>query len=375
MTTVDYLVVGSGLTGSTIARLLADDRREVLLLERRAHPGGNVHDFMHASGIRIHTYGPHYFRCSDREIWEFVNRFSSFYPHEPIVKLLVDNRYENWPLNRRLLGQNRDWRPSRRPGAPKNFEEACLQQMPRRVYEKYVEGYTRKQWGMDPRLLNAKLADRIRINEDHQTTLTPHYLHQGLPTLGYTALMANMIADIPCRFGVDYLKHRSEYRARKALIFSGSIDEFFGFEAGRLSYRGQQRRHQFLPDVDWHQPCVQVNHPDVREKAIRTLEWKHLMPLDQRPRGEGTVITKEYPFTPDQTDNFEYPVPIAANARLHRHYRLCAATVRNLIVCGRLGTYTYLNMDKAIGCAMQVAARLCEQRPPEPSQWSSLLAV
>jgi UDP-galactopyranose mutase len=174
-----------------------------------------------------------------------------------------------------------------------------------------------------------------------------------------------MITGIPCRIGVDYLKHRSEYRARKALIFTGSIDEFFGFEAGRLSYRGQQRRHQFLPHLDWYQPCVQVNHPDDREKAIRTLEWKHLMPLAQRPRGEGTVITKEYPFTPDQTDNFEYPMPTATNARLYRHYRLCAETVPNLIVCGRLGSYSYLDMDKAIGCAMQVAARLCERRPPE----------
>ena len=134
----DVLVVGSGLTGTVIARTLADAGRSVLVLERRAYQGGNVHDHYHPSGIRIHTYGPHYFRTNDDDLWSFVNRFSSFYPYEACLKSWVDGRYENWPIAasyiRRSVGPG--WEPEFH-GEPKNFEEASLSIMPRLIYEKF----------------------------------------------------------------------------------------------------------------------------------------------------------------------------------------------------------------------------------------------
>jgi UDP-galactopyranose mutase len=363
MTSADYLIVGAGLTGSTIARMLHDQGREVLVLDRRHHVGGNVHDSLHPSRIRLHTYGPHYFRCSSRRVWEFVSRFSAFYHYEATVKSLVEGRYENWPVNRACFGQFAGWQNSRSTAVPANFEEACLQKMPRPVYETFVQGYTRRHWGVDPRHLHPGLAGRIRINIDYETTLTPRHFYQGLPTEGYHSLMTNMLEGIPCSLGVDYLENRSAYKARRALVFTGPIDEFFGFDAGRLGYRSLERVHEFLPGADWFQPCGQVNHPDARDhEALRTMEWKHLMPDYLQARLRGTLITGEFPFTPDDPDRFEYPVPTAAHAKLYRRYRRRARAVPGLIVCGRLGSYRYLDMDAAIGLAMRLADTLIHSK-------------
>lgn len=140
---VDYLIVGSGLTGATIARLLTDAGREALVVDRRPHSGGNVHDAVHDSGIVVHTYGPHYFRTGSDELWDYVNRFGRFYKFEARIQSLVDGAYENWPVAesyiRRTVGL--DWKPEFM-GTPSNFEEASLSMMPRVVYEKFIKGYT-----------------------------------------------------------------------------------------------------------------------------------------------------------------------------------------------------------------------------------------
>jgi UDP-galactopyranose mutase len=359
MNAVDYLVVGSGLTGSTIARILHDHGREVLVLERRHHVGGNVHDSLHSSQIRVHTYGPHYFRCSSKRIWRFVSRFADFYPYRATVKSLVDGQYANWPVHADLFDLFPGWKHSRPAGAPTNFEDACLAKMPRPVYDVFVGPYTRRQWDQDPRELGPELAGRIRINGADETTLTPGQAYQGLPVQGYCGLMARMVDGIPLSLGVDYLQDPPAYRARKALIFTGPIDEFFGFDAGRLGYRSHRRLHTFLPRSDWFQPCGQVNHPNgATHGPLRTLEWKHLLPGDQQQGIHGTLITREYTFTPEDPNQFEYPVPTARNARLYRHYRRRAQAIPKLVTCGRLAAYRYLDMDKAIGSAMLVAKKL-----------------
>lgn len=358
-TRADYIVVGAGLTGGTIARLLADQGREVLIVERRNHLGGNVHDSTHHSRIRVHTYGPHYFRCSSRRVWDFVQRFSRFYRYEATVKAVVHGSYQDWPLNRSMLSNFPDWEKSRPAGPPKNFEEACLLKMPRTLYEEYVRGYTRKQWGVDPSTLDAELAERVRMNDQRHTTLTPEHRFQGLPALGYAGMVENLLAGIPCVLGTDYLKNRSEYQARKALVFSGSLDEFFGFDAGRLGYRSQRRILRYLPDAEHYQPCAQVNHPLSGEASpLRTIEWKYLMPPDERSQTHGTVITEEHPFAPDDPNQFEYPMPTAQNRNIYEEYSRRAAAVPNLIVCGRLGCYRYFDMDHAIERAMAIAETL-----------------
>lgn len=367
MTTADYLIIGSGLTGGTIARLLADQRREVLILERRQAVGGNVRDFVHPSGIRVHSYGPHYFRCASPRIWQFVQRFAEFVPYKAVIQSYVNGQHAEWPLQRGMFKRYPNWEKEAPRGTPQNFEEACLQRMPKPLYEAFVQGYTRRQWGIDPRELEAELARRIRINEDHQVALTPEHPFQGLPKHGYSSFMESLVAGLPCQTGIDYLHHRHEFTARKGLIFTGAIDEFFGCDEGRLAYRSQARRHEYYPDKERFQPCVQVNHPTAPDgHPIRFLEWKHLMPEPERARLQGTVVTSETPFSPVDSDEYEYPMPLARYEQRAQRYAARAAAVPNLVICGRLGEYRYLDMDQAIGRAMLMASRLLG-RPIESS--------
>jgi UDP-galactopyranose mutase len=358
---VDYLIVGSGLTGAVIARRLVDAGRDVLLVDRRAHLGGNVHDHAHPSGIRIHTYGPHYFRTSSEALWEFVNRFAEFYKYEPALKSVVDGQYENWPIAasyiRRTIGAT--WSPGF-SGTPLNFEEASLSMMPRSIYESFVRGYSEKQWGVPAASLSASLARRFDVREDDEPRLMRHK-HQGIPCQGYSSLMSNMLSGIPVLLQCDYLQHRGAFDVRKLTVFTGPIDEHFGFDLGRLSYRGQQREHEYLADVAWAQPCGQVNNPDASTGPhIRTLEWKHMMDRQYAERIRGTVLTREIPFTPQDPERYEYPFPDDANAKLYQQYRARAASCDKLLICGRLGEYRYYDMDQAIGRAMLLAEQLLE---------------
>lgn len=355
---VDYLIVGSGLTGATIARTLKDAGKEVLVLDRRSHLGGNVHDTFHPSGIRIHTYGPHYFRTSSEAIWNFVNRFSKFYKYEAKLKTLIDGEFQNWPVSKDYVEElcGKDWKPGF-TGTPSNFEEASLASMPQPIYEKFVKGYTEKQWGVKATSLSASLARRFTVHKGDDPRLMPHK-YQGIPENGYAAFMTSMLEGIPLELNIDYLKNRQRFEARKLTVFTGPIDEYFDFDLGRLGYRGQQRQHQYLSDVDVYQPCGQVNNPDPNNGPhVRILEWKHMMNPELTSQIQGTVITSETPFTPEDAEQYEYPFPDSANDALYQRYRERADQIPQLLIAGRLGEYKYFDMDQVIAHALM----LCEK--------------
>jgi UDP-galactopyranose mutase len=359
MLSVDYIVVGSGLTGATIARLLTDSGREVIVLERRAHMGGNVHDILHQSGIRVHTYGPHYFRTGSQRIWEFVTRFASFYEYKAEILSWVDGCFERWPVVKscliRLAGK--DWSPGFN-GVPTNFEEAALSTMPQVIFDKFVKGYTEKQWGVPVHTLAVDLARRFDIRADDDVLLSRH-TYQGLPSEGYHSWMKKMLDGIPVYLRTDYLKSKEEFRYKKSLIFTGPIDEMFSFSHGRLKYRGQRRIHRYFPDEDSILPCAQVNNPDpANGPHVRTLEWKYMMPPDFAKNSVGTMITTETPYTAQDPNDYEYPFPDADNRRLYQIYAQIAKQVPKLVLCGRLGEYRYHDMDQAIGRAMMITRRL-----------------
>ncbi|MEI9864113.1 MAG: UDP-galactopyranose mutase [Limisphaerales bacterium] len=358
----EYLIVGSGLTGAVIARTLADAGHSVLVMDRRTELGGNVHDHWHPSGIRVHTYGPHYFRTNDDRIWAFVNRFSRFYKYEAALKSWVDGHFESWPVAgsyiRQTLGT--EWQPEF-TGQPDNFEKASLAMMPRIVYDKFVKGYNEKQWGVPAHTLSANLAKRFDVRADDEARLTRHQ-YQGIPVDGYAALMRRMLEGIPTKLNTDYLTARDAFKPRKKIVFTGPIDEYFGGDLGPLKYRGQRRTHDYLPDQEFAQPCGQVNNPDLANGPhIRTLEWKHMMPADSIGQIRGTVLTREVPVTSSDPNDHEYPFPDDANQRLYQAYRERARAIPNLLVCGRLGEYRYYDMDQAIGRALILARQLINQ--------------
>ncbi len=363
---VDYLIVGSGLTGAVIARTLADAGREVLVVDRRHHMGGNVHDHAHESGIRIHTYGPHYFRTASSRIWDYATRFADFYRYEPC--LLTDVGLEQlapWPIAgswiQKYVGAN--WKPEF-TGTPSNFEEAALSIMPRLVYEKFIKEYNEKQWGVPSHTLSAKLCGRFDVRHDDEPRLKPNCKYQGIPVPGYAEWTRRMLQGIPVLLNYDYFQRRFDITARKWLVFTGPIDEFFDFEVGKLTYRGQKRQHTYHADVPGYiQPCGQVNTPlHAGGPHVRTLEWKHMMDPAFGPKIRGTVLTTETPFTPTEPAEYEYPFPDDANAQRYAEYRRRADALDNTLIAGRLGEYRYYDMDQAIARAMALADRVLHDR-------------
>jgi UDP-galactopyranose mutase len=176
--------------------------------------------------------------------------------------------------------------------------------------------------------------------------------------------MTEMLGGIPVLLNCDYLKSRNDFRPSAMTIFTGPVDEYFGFDQGRLAYRGQQRSHEYLPEVGLALPCGQVNNPDPAHGAhIRTLEWKHMMEPASAQNIRGTVLTRETPITPAQPEDYEYPFPDDANARLYAAYRERARAIPDLLVCGRLGEYRYYDMDQAIARAMMLAQRILQREP------------
>lgn len=365
MTCVDYLVVGSGLTGAVVARALADAGREVLVVDRRPHSGGNVHDHAHDSGVRVHTYGPHYFRTSSDRVWEYATRFAPFYRYEAALLSDVGGELVPWPVGGGYIARTvgADWRPEF-TGTPRNFEEAALAIMPRPIYEQFVKGYNEKQWGVPASALSAALCGRFDVRRDDDPRLKPNAKYQGIPEPGYAEWTRRMLDGIPVVLNHDHLARR-DYEARRWLVFTGPIDEYFGFDLGKLVYRGQRRAHTYRPDVSgFAQPCGQVNNPThAGGPHIRTLEWKHMMRPDLAAGIRGTVLTTETPFTPDNPSEYEYPFPDEANARLYREYRRRADALDRVLVCGRLGEYRYYDMDQAIARAIALADRVLHDRP------------
>lgn len=371
-------MVGAGLTGITIARLAADAGYHVLVLERRAAVGGNIRDALHPSGIRYGLYGPHYFRTSSRRIWDFVNRFAVFRQFAAEVKTMVAGHLEDWPITADYL--DRSFGPHWLQLVPiyhradiGNFEDACLAELPRRAYDDFVRDYTAKQWGSDPRDLEPGLAGRFEIRAKRPDGSTDRRLKrstwQGVPADGYAALAEAMLADtgpgrVEVHCSIDYLRHHKRVPAGPLTVFTGAIDEFFGFQFGRLRYRAQQREHSWLAEPTIY-PTVQTNIPNAAVPWIRVIEWRHMLP----EQGDGTLLTNEYPYSPSDADAYEYPFPSAADRALYQRYRKRAAAFPGLIFAGRLGEYRYLDMDQAIARAMKrftvkIQPRL-EGRPSE----------
>ncbi len=318
-------------------------------------------DYKHESGAMIHKYGPHYFRCGSEKIWNFLNRFTSFYNWSAELKSKVEDDYLNWPVNQSYIEKiaGKEWDLFK--GEPKNFEEACLAKMPKELYERFIKGYTEKQWGVKATELDKELANRITINKANVNTLTPNHKWNALPANGYTEMVSNLLQDIKIELNVDYLTSKEKVKANKLLIFTGPVDEFFDYKFGKLKYRGQNRKVEYLKDVNQYQPCIQVNYPNAEDPRIRTIEWKHLMAEEKKSSIKGTVLTHETPFTPENSNQYEYPFPDKINKSLYEKYKAEADQLSDTLICGRLGEYRYYDMDQAIGRAMNLASKVLEK--------------
>lgn len=375
MTTKRVLIVGAGLTGATIARTLADAGVSVEVVEKRDRVGGNCADYLHEAGCYVNFYGPHYFRTNDVRIWEWANRFADFYPYEARLKTWVDGKYEDWPIQEeyvlrvtnQLRGGSRDWCPFYNDAEGViNFEDMCLTKMPYAVYQKVVEPYTRKQWGCDPKTLDAALAARVEVRTDGDTRLKK-CKYQGLPRGGYTAWITKMLEGIKVHTGVDWMTPGQPVATFSligdmTLVYTGPIDALFGYDLGRLKYRGQRRQTEWFNGLvsPFIFPAMQINTPTSNDRKIRVIEWKHA--AEHPDKVKGTVLTEELPYTPEDPEHYEYPFPDRINRDLAAQYLDRAAAIPGLVCAGRLGTYRYFDMDQAIAHGLTVANKILEDK-------------
>lgn len=351
-------IVGAGLTGATIARVLWDNgERNVTVYERRGVVGGNCHDYLHPSGITIGSHGPHYFRTNSQRIWDFVHRFSEFREFAAVIRAKSGGEIFPWPVTKQMAGK-----PLKaNPDFTSNFETACLSRMSGYCYDRFVAPYTRKQWGVNPSKLSADLANRIEIRDGQDERLKTSKF-QAIPVNGYTSLITNMLDGIPVVLQSDWLKDGQLVGEDDVVVFTGPIDEFFGYSLGKLRYRTQRRYSEYIPrlrgNAIYANTTVQVNHPDHTEAYVRVIEWKHMLSLEQAIQTQGTVLTVEHPDDASDSDEYEYPYPDQANRDLYWKYVKAAEAVPQVIFAGRLGRYQYMDMDQAIGSALAVANKL-----------------
>ncbi len=359
---MDVLVVGAGFAGAVIAERLASAGREVLVIDRRDHLTGNAYDHPDSHGVLVHRYGPHLFHTNSDAVFEYLSRFTEWRPYEHHVLASLDGRLYPLPINQQtinqLYGLNLDEagverflagvREQRSPVL--TSEDVVLNAVGRDLCDKIFRGYTRKQWGLELADLSSSVLARIptRTNRDDRYFTDKH---QAMPAEGYTRLFERLFVHprIRVETGVDFTTIRESIRPQLT-VFTGRIDEYFGFRLGRLPYRSIRFEHQHLAGVEQFQPAATVNFPNDHEYT-RITEFKQIT----GQRHTGTSIVKEFPT--DEGDPY-YPVPRPANQELYQRYRELAVSETNVVFVGRLAQYRYYNMDQAAAAALKTAAEI-----------------
>jgi UDP-galactopyranose mutase len=359
--------VGSGFFGATVAHQVASDLNlPVLVLERRDHIGGNAYsEIDSATGIEIHRYGSHLFHTSNREVWDFLRRFTDFnnYRHRvftrhasrvytmPINLMTINNFFglDLTPAQARELVKNQ----AAAEGIlrPRNLEEKAISLIGRPLYEAFVRHYTAKQWEVDPTQLPADIVTRLPV----RFSFNDFYFqdsYEGLPLIGYTELFHKMLTHerIEVVTQCDYFEARGELRQDVPIVYTGPIDRYFGYRFGELGWRTLDFEIE-RPDIDDYQGAAVVNYPDPDVRFTRIHEFKHLHP--ERRHERNTVIMREYSRFARRNDEPYYPIGRDKDKRRYDRYRELAALEINVIFGGRLGTYRYLDMHQAVAAALR----------------------
>ena len=365
---LDVLVVGAGFAGSVVAERLASAGRRVHVIDRRSHIAGNAYDENDAQGILIHRYGPHIFHTNSDEVFAYLSRFTDWRPYEHRVLASVEGMLLPIPINldtvNRLYGFHLDEeglkayfetvREARE--TIRTSEDVIVNTVGWDLYRKFYQGYTRKQWGLDPSELFASVASRVPVRtnrDDRYFTDT----HQAMPKDGYTPMFARILdhPNISIELGRDFREIRPKARARH-IVYTGPVDEYFDHCFGKLPYRSLRFEHEQLPGVEKFQPVGTVNFPN-DHAYTRITEFRHLT----GQTAPGTSIVREYPQA--QGDPY-YPIPRPENDALFKKYQALAQQEKDVTFVGRLAQYRYYNMDQVVGAALSIARKILGH--PEP---------
>ena len=355
-------VVGAGFSGAVVARELAEAGHHIEVFESRDHVAGNCHTRRHSTGVMVHVYGPHIFHTQHERVWQYVQRFGTFEPYRHRVRAMVGDKAYQMPMNLGLINaffgtnftpQEAEAFVASRADAritnPQSFEEQALRLVGRELYEAFFAGYTRKQWGVDPRELPASILARLplRFTDDDSYFSHPY---QGIPEHGYTPIVEAMLDHPNITVHLSTRMPRVRLAEFEHTFWSGPIDAYFDFEHGRLAYRTLD----FEPEVvaGDHQGCPVVNYCDASVPYTRITEHKHFAPWESHDQ---SVIYREYSRLCEPNDTPYYPVRLVEEKAQLLEYVQLARKETGVTFLGRLGTYRYLDMDVTIHEALNVA--------------------
>jgi UDP-galactopyranose mutase len=361
------IIVGSGLFGSTVGRLIVEEFNiPVLVLEKRNHPGGNSWSEIDSeTGIEFHTYGSHLFHTSNQRVWDFINRFSEFtsYRHRVVAK--HKNKYFDIPINLQTLSNFFDY-----PFTPTeakeflskfhipndksvSFEELARGSIGDALYEAFFMNYTKKQWQIDPKLLPGEIFRRIPIrfsfNNDYFDDA-----YQGLPKDGYGKLISNLLNHplLHVSLNTDFFDLRPTLKHNRAIVYTGPLDRYFNYSQGVLGWRTLDFEREVIDVKDFQGTSV-VNYVDADVNYTRVHEFKHLHP-ERRYLTEQTLIMREYSRFAQIGDDPYYPINSSQDRKVLESYRELAKKEKGVFFGGRLGSYLYLDMHMAIASAINL---------------------
>lgn len=359
----DYLIVGAGLFGAVFAERAMSRGKKVLVIDRREHIAGNCYTEQR-HGIETHVYGPHIFHTNSEKIWQYVRQFSEFnnFVNRPKV-----NHYDmiySFPINLFTLYQL--WGVSTPEAArekletvrlkidnPQNLEDWALSQIGRQLYDRFIRGYTIKQWRRDPKELPASIIKRLPI----RLTYDDNYFtdaYQGIPVNGYTALVGNMLAGADILLGHDYLGNRDHWDSMaRRTVFTGRIDEFYEYKHGALDYRSLRFEHENLSIPDFQGNAL-INYTSEYVPYTRIIEHKHFTGVQTN----NTYVTREYPTEWAEGETPYYPINDEQNGARYAKYAELAKKENRYVFGGRLAEYRYYDMHQVIGSALSIAERV-----------------
>ena len=358
----DYLIVGAGIYGATLAYKLKEAGKKVLVIDKKDHIAGNIYT-KNTNGINVHLYGAHIFHTSNEEVWEFVNKFIEFndFINSPLAN--YHGELYNLPFNMNTFTQiwsdvktgedaQRKIEEERKlyyVENPKNLEEQAINLVGKTIYLKLIKEYTEKQWGRDCKELSPDIIKRLPV----RFTFDNNYFsdkYQGIPIGGYTKLVENMLSGIEVKLNVDFLDNKEELnKIAKKIIYTGSIDSYFDYSLGNLEYRSLEFIHKKL-DKEYHQNVAVVNYTSHAYPFTRIIEHKHF----ERTKSDVTIISEEYPKEWKLGLEAYSPVNNKRNSDLYNEYLKLAQNDEKVIFGGRLGLYKYFDMDDAIESALEL---------------------
>ena len=358
----DYLIVGAGLYGAVMAHELKKKGKKCLVIDRRDHIAGNIY-CEKIEGINVHKYGAHIFHTSNKNTWNYVNQFAEFnnYINSPVA-VYKDELY-NLPFNMNTFSKMWNIKTPKEAQAiieeqkadlnitePKNLEEQALSLVGKDIYQKLIKGYTEKQWGRDCTELPSFIIKRLPL----RFTFDNNYFNdrfQGIPMGGYTPIVEKMLEGSEVMLNTDYFEFiKDNADITDKVVYTGMIDEYFGFKLGHLEYRTVRFETEVLDEENYQGNAV-VNYTEREVPYTRIIEHKHFE-YGKQPK---TVISREYSSEWKPGIEPYYPINDEKNGNLFAQYKELADKEENVIFGGRLGNYKYYDMDKVIEAALECA--------------------